>query len=274
MKSNETTFWPGDWADPSGERMEKPRNSGLTMVIDKGLGIVAFEDAMKLCSPFVDVYKLGFGTSVLYPVSLLQKKVELARLHQLDIMPGGTFFEIARRDKSVEEYLFRIREIGFNAVEISDGSLPLTRKQRNEAIALAKECGLRVYTEYGKKVSGFTLNIDHLAETLYEDIHHGADYVIVEARDSGTVGLYDRNGDVDEDFVREAALACGNLANRLIWEAPQKSQQVILMKVLGRQVNLGNIPPADILAVESMRRGLRGDTCAWPRKDDVNQRCE
>jgi len=261
MIGNESPFWPENWQDPSLTRTAKPRTTGLTMVIDKGLGLHACEDLLQVAAPYIDVYKLGFGTTVLYPLSYLQQKIDLALSYGVTVMPGGTFFEVARMQAPTESYLARIKALGFNGIEISDGSLPISKEARLRAISLAADAGLKVFSEYGKKSACFTADLELLLQTLREDSEAGADYTIVEARESGNVGVYNQKGEVDTDFLQQVAVHAGEQANRLIWEAPQKEQQIVLMKTLGFQVNLGNIAPADVLACESLRRGLRGDTC-------------
>jgi phosphosulfolactate synthase len=262
MRGNEIPFWPRSWEDPSYKRQGKPRTQGLTMVIDKGLGLHAFEDIMALAADYVDIYKLGFGTSVLYPVDLLKQKVERAKEHGLKIMPGGTFFEIAVIQGPIESYLARLKAIGFNAIEISDGTFSISPEMRRKAISLAVDAGFTVYTEYGKKEASFRAETEELLLTLEQDLRAGATCMIVEARESGTVGLYNAEGQMDLAFLREVCQMAGDNAARLIWEAPQKDQQVALMQALGWSVNLGNIAHTDVLAVETLRRGLRADTAA------------
>lgn len=254
------SIWPAAWIDPSGMRCEKPRTQGLTMVLDKGTGLSAFCDLLEVASPFLDIYKLGFGTCVLYPPSLLRRKLEIAKDYGLQIMPGGTFFEIAHRRAPVGAYMKTLHSLGFNAVEISDGTFPLSAHKRQEAIACAVETGLTVFTEFGKKAAHYRAERDELLETLEADLYAGASYVIVEARESGTVGVCDGNGKIDSGFVQEIAQAAGDLRHRLIWEAPQKEQQVCLLQALGSDVNLGNIACTDALSLETLRRGLRSDT--------------
>lgn len=262
MFNRDLPFWPAAWTDPSQSRQEKPRATGLTMVIDKGLGRAAFCDLMELAAPFIDIYKLGFGTSALYPHKFLQQKVEEAKAWNLHIMPGGTLFEIALRHSSLEEYLKQVKSIGFNAVEISDGTFPLSPELRKRAIATAVDADLVVYSEFGKKAADFRAEQEDLLQTLEADLAAGASYVIVEARESGNVGVFDGRGKVEERYLRDIHQAAGKNAGRLIWEAPQKEQQLALIKTLGTDVNLGNIAGGDVLAVETLRRGLRGDTAA------------
>lgn len=260
MLDCEHSFLPANWANPSGHDKKKPRTTGLTMVIDKGLGSTAFRDLLEMASPYMDIYKLGFGTTALYPLELLQQKLRLAKQHGLCIMPGGTFFEIAVRRSPVKEYMKQMHALGFNAVEISDGTFPLTAQERREAIGIGVETGLVVYTEFGKKTADYRAERAELMETLFADLEAGASHVIVEARESGTVGVFDPEGNVDDSFVRDIVNTAGQKAGQLIWEAPQKEQQVSLILALGSEVNLGNIAYTDVLALETLRRGLRGDT--------------
>ncbi len=274
MRGNETCFWPASWKDPSCKRMEKPRTKGLTMMIDKGLGWQAFQDLLQMASPYIDIYKLGFGTSALYPLDLLEAKISMARAHQIDIMPGGTFCELAFAQAPFDSYLERVKALGFNAVEISDGTFPLSREQRDLMITKAAEAGLTVYAEFGKKTEGFTAEIEELVATLEADLQAGASYTIVEARESGNVGVFNEHGEVDGAFLQAVVQACGDFASKLIWEAPQKNQQVALIRTLGLDVNLGNIATTDILSVETLRRGLRGDTASAVLAERRNMACD
>ena len=260
MQEKPDSFWPAAWIDPSGQRCEKPRTRGLTMVIDKGTGLASYCDLLEMGSPYIDICKLGFGTSALYPPALLRRKLEIAKDYGLQIMPGGTFFEIAKRRSCASEYMKQLLNLGFNAVEISDGTFPLSPSERQEAIVCGVESGLAVFTEFGKKASHFRAERDELLQTLEADLCAGASYVIVEARESGTVGVFDCNGQIDSGFVEEIVQAAGDLRHKLIWEAPQKEQQVFFLQALGNDVNLGNIACADVLSLETLRRGLRGDT--------------
>lgn len=264
----ETTVsqWPHDWLDPSGQRHEKPRSTGLTMVIDKGLGFHSFCDLMEVGAPYTDICKLGFGTSALYADHTLKRKMRIASECHVHIMPGGTFFEVALQHDSAQMYISRVRELGFTAVEISDGTFEIPRDKRVEAIRSGVDAGLLVCTEYGKKAACFVAELEGLVETVLGDLHAGASYVIIEARESGNVGVFNKHGELDEQFIREVIQGVGEKSNRLIWEAPRKEQQVALLRTLGLVVNLGNIAPADVLSVEALRRGLRADTSAIVRE--------
>ncbi|MED1724068.1 phosphosulfolactate synthase [Brevibacillus parabrevis] len=260
MVDCEHPFMPASWANPFGHKRAKPRQMGLTMVIDKGLGLTAYCDLLELASPYIDIYKLGFGTTALYPPNVLQQKLSRATALGLHIMPGGTFFEIAIQRSTIKAYMQQIRSLGFSAVEISDGTFPLSFEQRREAIERAVDAGLVVYTEVGKKSAGYRAERNELLETLAFDLQAGASHVIVEARESGTVGVFDGNGKIEQSFILDVVRAAKANAERLVWEAPQKDQQVCLIQSLGVDVNLGNIACTDVLSVETLRRGLRGDT--------------
>lgn len=260
---NATTLhceWPTGLSDLTGCRQPKPRTSGRTMVIDKGLGIGAYEDLLLTAGEHIDMMKIGFGTAPLYPVPLLHRKIELAKQHNIVIYPGGTFLELAVTQNMIGEFFDAITQFGFTGVEVSDGTIPLNRSLRNELIWRALDEGLQVYTEYGKKCWGSTIEINELIQTVMEDLEAGARSVTIEARESGTgVGLFDGNGKCrDEDL--ELVLRYIPDLSSLIWEAPLKDQQVRLLQELGPEVHLGNIPPQEVIALESMRRGLRSDT--------------
>lgn len=274
MKGFEISFWPENWKDPSLQRTKKPRSQGLTMMIDKGLGQHAVQDLFALAADYIDIMKLGFGTSALYPIKQLQHKIALAKQYNVAVMPGGTFFEVVSTLASIESYVLKVKELGFTAIEISDGTLPIGTEERQLAITLAAEAGLTVYSEFGKKDSDFRVELGSLLQTLEKDLAAGAAYVIVEARETGTVGVFNKQGELDFSFLRDVHTAAGKNADRLIWEAPQKDQQVVLLRTLGLDVNLGNIAPADILSVETLRRGLRGDTSAFVLHERSTAICE
>lgn len=260
MDATSRPIWPPQLTDPGACRMSKPRTCGKTMVMDKGLGVRAFEDLLETSAPYIDVVKLGFGTPALYPVELLERKTELARRHQVAIMPGGTFLEVAVVQGTVPDYFRTIRGLGFTAVEVSDGTIDLARPLRSELIVRGLEAGLLVFTEYGKKAWGSAIDSAMLLETVNADIGIGAELVTVEARESGEgVGLFDEDGVCRDEQLRHIAGLVPDMS-KLLWEAPQKQQQVHLLKALGPGVNLGNIAPQDIYSLEALRRGLRSDT--------------
>jgi phosphosulfolactate synthase len=246
--------------DPLGERKQREPNQGVTMVIDKGLGVHHFKDLLENAGNYVDFVKLGFGTTALYPLKVLKDKIELAKKYGVDIYPGGTFFEVAFYRKETVYYFETMKELGFSKIEISDGTIELSAGDRLNAIQTAKKSGFDVITEYGKKTAGSTVDLHCLITTLEADLNAGASFVIVEGRESGeNVGIYDSAGKMQEDFP----ILVKNLLpynQQIIWEAPKKQQQVELMHWFGPNVHLGNIAPEEIYSVEALRRGLRSDT--------------
>lgn len=260
MEMTSPLDWQTMFSDPSGCRQHKPRTIGKTMVIDKGLGLNAFEDMLITSSAHIDVIKLGFGTSPLYPASVLQKKLRLAQQYDIEIMPGGTFLEIAVMQQASSHFIDVIKQLGFSAIEVSDGTIEISRKRKSELIQEAVQRGLKVYTEYGKKIWGSRIDSNELSETVEIDISCGAELVTIEGRESGTgVGIYDASGQARDEDILEVINKIGN-RDVLLWETPLKNQQVQLIKLLGTNVNLGNISPADVMSVEALRRGLRSDT--------------
>jgi phosphosulfolactate synthase len=236
------------------------------MVIDKGLGLNAFEDLLQTAAPYMDILKMGFGTTPLYPFGLLKRKIELARQHHISIMPGGTFLEVAVANGAVADFFDTVRLLGFNAIEVSDGTIEMERCVRNELIRRGVDAGLTVYTEYGKKLWGSAIDIEQLLETMLIDVEHGAALVTVEARESGKgVGIFDADGRCRDDDLQAIMRQIAH-PEQLLWEAPNKEQQVYLLKALGPTVNLGNVAPQDIFSLETLRRGLRSDTLRVPQK--------
>ncbi|MEX2461991.1 MAG: phosphosulfolactate synthase [Paenibacillaceae bacterium] len=271
MRTMKQYQWHPSLLDPTGQRAEKPRLSGKTMIMDKGLGWNAFEDMLETAAPHVDMIKIGFGTSPLYPHHVIKQKIEAAKARQISIYPGGTFLEVAVANDLVDEYFQTVSSLGFTGVEISDGTIELDRSMRSRLILKGLDAGLTVYTEYGKKCWGSTIEMKALSQTVAMDIRLGADLVTIEGRESGMgVGIFDKNGDCKDEQVFEVL---AHIPNRhlLLWEAPQKAQQVHLIRMLGSEINLGNINPQEILALEALRRGLRADTFIFPNRPKVDE---
>ena len=260
MDVTSNAAWNPLLRDPTGKRAGKPRECGITMVIDKGLGLSAFKDLIETAGPYIDLIKFGFGTSPLYPPELLQKKIDLATRSQILVMPGGTFLEAAVLHDAVGDYFAAVKQLGFTAIEVSDGTIEMDRKTRSGLIQRGCSEGFTVFTEYGKKLTGATVDAAKLLETVLADIEDGARLVTVEARESGEgVGIFDENGKCRERDI-ETILNMLPDCKRILWEAPKKAQQVHLIRTLGAEVNLGNIFPEDAMSLETLRRGLRSDT--------------
>jgi phosphosulfolactate synthase len=269
MEHNVKLDWHPALADPTGKRECKPRRAGQTMVIDKGLGLRAYEDMIRVAAPYIDVIKLGFGTSALYPKELLQQKIGLAREAGILIMPGGTFLEVAIQKQEVDSFLDTVASYGFSAIEVSDGTIEINRNLRSSLIVRGIDAGLTVVTEYGKKIFGSSIALDELANTVEIDTELGALFVTIEARESGKgVGIFDEFGATKTDDL-SAVIASVADSSRLMWEAPLKSQQAELLQALGQHLNIGNVAPEDVLSLEALRRGLRSDTFHLGRQSPV-----
>lgn len=246
---------------PIAGREEKPRQVGLTVVMDKGLGPVATRDLLTVAGNYIDFWKFGFGTAVLHPAARLQEKLALLRGAGICPYPGGTLLEAAEVQGQAEPFLRRVRQLGFGAVEVSEGTIPLTPRRRRELVLMARDLGLRVLAEVGKKDPAAQPTPESLVEQALADLAAGAEYVIIEGRESGCgVGIYDPTGGMREEVLQ--VLTAHLPLERIIWEAPTKRNQQALILRLGPNVSLGNVPPAEAVALEALRTGLRGDTLA------------
>jgi phosphosulfolactate synthase len=231
------------------------------MVIDVGLGLRETEDLLEIAGEYIDLWKLSFGTSVLVPTDLLVRKIALIEARGIHAMPGGTLFEAAVVLQHCRVFLARARELGFSAVEIADGTIPLPPFRRRRIIQGARKEGLLPITEVGKKDPRAQPGAAQLAEIALQDLEWGAEQVIVEARESGKgVGVYDGEGNLRGDQLEAMVKILGPQVDRLIWEAPLKSQHSGLIARFGVNVGLGNVDPRQVLALEALRIGLRFET--------------
>ncbi|MEC9487990.1 MAG: phosphosulfolactate synthase [Halanaerobium sp.] len=259
--------WGLSFAFPLAGRIRKPRQVGLTMVLDKGLGLQATEELLDLAGEYIDYLKLSFGSSALYPHQYLRRKVNLIKEKGISVYPGGTFFEVAIVQGKMEDYLEKALELGFQVIEISDGTIELPATLRSRAIKEAKSRGFEVLTEIGKKDKAAPFPLVKMIQLGEQDLENGADRVIIEARESGKgVSIYNGEGEMDKFMVEQLLSGLGS--ENIIWEAPLKKQQVEFIKIFGPNVNLGNIAVTEVLALESLRVGLRGDTFKETLKDN------
>jgi phosphosulfolactate synthase len=239
----------------------KPRKQGLTMVIDRCHGLPGTEDMLALTGDYIDHIKLGFGTSVFLDEALLRRKIKLICARNIDIYPGGTLMEATLVQGVYPQYLSRAKELGFTAIEISDGTISMSRQIRDDSIKRARDAGLRVITEVGKKDPALYPSPAEVCDQIADDLAAGADKVIVEARESGTgMGIYDDDGVLREDRMTAIVNGLDESRCNVIWEAPLKNQQTALILRCGPNVSLGNIRPQDVLALETLRCGLRFET--------------
>lgn len=252
--------WEGAFEMPVKGRTEKPRKSGFTMVIDKGLGIRATKDLVEMAGDYIDDVKFTFGTSAFYDEDKTREKIQILREANIDVMPGGTFMEVAVWQGTYEKYLAKAKDLGFSMIEVSDGTIEIDLETRAKSIKMALESGFKVVSEVGKKQVDDKQPLSLMHDIIAQDLENGVFKVIVEAREAGKgVGIFDSSGKVKESEIDDI-LSGGVDPDALVWEAPIKAQQEHLILRFGPNVNLGNIPPDDVLALEALRCGLRGDT--------------
>ena len=238
------------------DRGSKPRVAGLTNVLDKGASAAATESILATAAPHIDIWKFGWGTAYLDPA--LSAKVSLLTKADVRACLGGTLMEIAWSQGKDRECLDWAHEAGFECVEVSRGVATMPLADKRDLIRRATERFV-VLSEVGSKDPHDDLTPDQWTAEVAGDLEAGARWVITEGRESGTVGLYRANGSVREDLVA-AALRGGSL-DTVVFEAPRKDQQAWFIRELGSEVNLANIALEEALALETLRRGLRADTC-------------
>jgi phosphosulfolactate synthase len=237
-------------------RSAKPRELGITHVIDRGLSIAQVDGLMETVGEYVDIVKLGWGTALV--TANLQPKLARYAAHGVPVVLGGTLTEIAIRQGRVEGLVAWLRELGLRHVEISDGTIEIDPEVKTHLIRTLAAAGFTVLSEVGSKDTDFIMAPYVWVEQIQRDLQAGAWKVIAEARESGTAGIYRADGEVRTGLIDEIAHAVA--PERLIFEAPLREQQVWLLKRFGSECNLGNIVPDDVLSLETLRLGLRSDT--------------
>lgn len=237
------------------QRSAKPRENGLTMVMDKGLSVREAEDLVSTTGHLIDFVKLGFGTSLF--TNNLEEKINVYQRNDIKVYLGGTLFEAFVIRKQFEDYRKLISSLNINFVEVSDGSMQMDHDAKCEYIRiLAKEN--TVISEVGSKEAGVVISHNRWVAMMQNELQAGSIKVIAEARESGNVGIYDAKGNADTELVND--ILANVPLDKIIWEAPLKSQQVWFIKHFGTNVNLGNIAPGEVISLETLRMGLRGDT--------------
>ena len=236
-------------------RSPKPRERGITHVIDRGLSVAEVDGLIETVGDSVDIVKLGWGTALV--TANLKPKLERYASHGIPVVLGGTLTEVAIKQGRVEGLIAWLHELGLRHVEISDGTISLEPEVKAHLIrTLAGE--FTVLSEVGSKDADFIMAPYVWVEQIERDLEAGAWKVIAEARESGTAGIYRADGEVRTGLIDEIVHAID--ADRLIFEAPQREQQVWLLHRFGSECNLGNIAPEDVLSLETLRLGLRSDT--------------
>ncbi len=236
-------------------RPSKPRPMGLTMAMDKGLSIRQVEDFIETAEHVTDLVKLGFGTSIIS--TNLKKKIELYQQADIDVYLGGTLFESFIVRNMFDDYQRMLEKYHINMVEVSDGSIEISHQKKCDYIKTLKK-NFTVLSEVGSKDANKLIPPYKWIELIQKEIDAGSWKVIAESREGGNVGIYRNSGEVRSDLVEEILTKIDK--NNIIWESPQKNQQVWFIKLMGSNVNLGNIAPNEVIPLECLRLGLRGDT--------------
>lgn len=237
------------------ERTPQPRIDGITMVMDKGLSIPEVHNFMAISGPHVDIVKLGFGTSFVTPN--LKEKIKVYQSYNVPIYFGGTLFEAFLIRNQLEDYINVCKEYGITYMEVSDGSITIPHAEKCGYIEKLTKHGT-VLSEVGSKDAAHIIPPYKWIELMRAELNAGSTYVIAEAREAGNVGIYRGSGEVREGLVQEILTQIPG--EKILWEAPQKAQQLYFIELLGCNVNLGNIAPNEVIPLEAMRIGLRGDT--------------
>ena len=240
------------------ERNEKPRQTGLTMVMDKGMSIRETENFISVAGPHVDIVKLGFGTAFVTPN--LKEKINVYKKADIPVYFGGTLFESFVIRDQFDNYLKILDQFGLDYAEVSDGSIEIDHEKKCEYIRqLAKT--RKILSEVGSKDAEKIIPPYKWIRLMKEELSAGAWKVIAEAREGGNVGIYRGTGEVRTGLVDEILTQIEG--EKILWEAPNKAQQVYFIKLLGTNVNLGNIAPNEVIPLETLRLGLRGDTLTF-----------
>ncbi|OIP05158.1 MAG: phosphosulfolactate synthase [Bacteroidetes bacterium CG2_30_32_10] len=237
------------------ERQNKPRTNGLTMVMDKGLSIREAENIISASNEYIDFVKLGFGTSAV--VSGVEEKIRTYQKANIKVYLGGTLFEAFVVRNMFSDYLKLLDKYQIDTVEVSDGSMSMKHEEKCSYI---KELSKNrfVLSEVGAKDASIVLSSDKWIAMMEKELEAGSKVLIAEARESGNVGIYNSNGTVDTNLIDKLLSKIPQA--KILWEAPLKTQQVWFIKQYGANVNLGNIAPNEIIPLETLRLGLRGDT--------------
>jgi phosphosulfolactate synthase len=237
-------------------RTAKPRERGITHVLDKGLSLSGVDGMLEVAGNAVDIVKLGWGTALV--TENLEAKLGRYAAAGIPVVLGGTLAELAIRDDRLDEMAAWLRELGLSHVEVSDGTLTIEPERKREIVARLAADGFTVLSEVGSKDADTIMAPYRWVELIEGELAAGAWKVIAEAREAGDAGIYRADGEVRMGLVDEIAHSVD--VDRLVFEAPRRAQQVWFLKRFGREVNLGNVAPEDVLSLETLRLGLRSDT--------------
>ncbi len=237
------------------DRGSKPRSKGIAMVMDKGLSYNEAENLIAVAGHLIDYIKLGFGTSI--ATNGLRDKINLYHDSGIEVYFGGTLFEAFLVRDMYTDFLNLLHKYDLRTVEVSDGSIKLPHAQKCEYIA-SLSADFEVLSEVGTKDSSVELKKEDWISEMTKELEAGSQMVIAEARESGTVGIYNKDGSANTELIDDIHQQIPE--HKILWEAPAKSQQAWFIKHFGAHVNLGNIAPNEVIALETLRLGLRGDT--------------
>ncbi len=237
------------------QRTEKPRQSGINMIMDKGLSLREAEDMIQVSGHLIDFVKLGFGTSI--ATGGLEQKIKFYKQQGINVYFGGTLFEAFLIRNKTDEYRRLLERFGLDTVEISDGSMDMDNEAKcNYIRAFAKN--YMVLSEVGSKRADVIISDKDWVQQMVMENEAGSSLIIAEAREAGNIGIYDNSGSAKKSLINLISSALP--VDKVLWEAPQKNQQLFFIKEFGANVNLGNIAPNDVIPLETIRLGLRGDT--------------
>ena len=237
------------------ERTEKPRETGLTMMMDKGLSIRETECFIETAGDFTDFVKIAFGTGIF--AKNIEHKIQLYQQAGIQVYFGGTMFEAFIVRNQFNEFRQFLDKHQLNTVEVSDGSMTIPHDKKLEYIQILS-VQATVLSEVGSKIQGVVIEPEVWVSHMKSELEAGAWKVIAEARESGTIGIYHSDGSANKPLIKSLDREIGH--DRILWEAPNKNQQVWFIQQFGANVNLGNVPNVEVVALESLRLGLRGDT--------------
>jgi phosphosulfolactate synthase len=237
------------------DRVSKPRQNGLTMVMDKGLSLEEGKNLVSAGGPYIDIIKLGFGTAFVTPN--LREKIDFYQSAGIPVYFGGTLFEAFLIRNQFNDYIQLCKDYNINYMEVSDGSITIPHTEKCGYIEKLTKYGT-VLSEVGSKDAAHIIPPYKWIQQMRAELDAGSTYVIAEAREAGNVGIYRGTGEVREGLVQEILTQIPG--EKILWEAPQKAQQLYFLELVGCNANLGNIAPTEVIPLETMRIGLRGDT--------------
>ncbi len=237
------------------DRPGKPRNDGITMMMDKGLSVRQAGEFASSSGDFTDFVKLGFGTALI--TRELEAKLKVYREGGIRPYFGGTLFEIFYMRGMFEQYREFISRYDLDLAEVSDGAVTIAHDEKLRCIEILSG-DVQVLSEVGSKLAGVSIPVEDWVSMMKTELQAGAWKVIAEARESGTIGIYNPDGSANTGLISN--ISDNVKGHDIIWEAPLKSQQVYFIKLFGANVNLGNIAPDEVFSLEALRLGLRGDT--------------